>query len=81
MKLNSLDYLFNNLDKFLNKKRKTRKDYVFKVEYKIERYRNNEIQTFYKIDRKFNQKNSYSFYKLGIEQPPPKRIVIKGFDD
>ena len=41
----------------------------------------NGLKSIYNINRKFNNKNNFAFYKLGIIQIPPKRIIVKGFDD
>jgi len=50
----------------------------FHIDRKFQNYDNNAK---YNIERKFENEDNYAYYKLGIEQPPPKRVIIKGFDD
>jgi hypothetical protein len=35
----------------------------------------------YKIKRDFSQMSSYAYYKIGLLQPPPIRILFRGYDD
>ena len=91
---NELDYLFNkdviNKDIILTFDTKIKAIYQIqnfnnlqnKSEYNINRkFENEDNKSEYNINRKFNNKNNFAFYKIGIIQIPPKRIIIKGFDD
>jgi len=44
-------------------------------------YNNNEIQSKYRIIRDFSSFSNNAFYKLGIVQIPPVRIIFKNFED
>jgi len=51
------------------------KSILIKASYKIDVFllKNNEAN--FNIDRDFNDKNNFTFYKLGIIQTPPKRLT------
>jgi len=50
--------------------------------YKIIRnFDNNITQSNFKIIRDFNNLKNSAFYKLGIVQIPPVRIIFKNFED
>jgi len=50
--------------------------------YKIIRgFDNNITQSNFKIIRNFNNLKNSAFYKLGIVQIPPIRIIFKNFED
>jgi len=51
---------------------------LYNIENKFEEINNTSN---YILDNSFSLKSNFAFYKLGIIQYPPKRIVIKGFDD
>ena len=86
---NSLEYLFNNELDYLFNKDVINKDIILtfdtkiKAIYQIQNFnlKNKDNRSEYNINRKFNNKNNFTFYKLGIIQIPPKRIIVKGFDD
>ena len=74
---NEIDELFR-IDSF----KKQYNNITLKASYKIDRD-TNEIsnKASYKIDREFKNNTNFAYYRLGLLQPPPKRIIVYGFDD
>ena len=88
---NQLDYLFedrfdfnNDLDNYFTGGSAANdgiRNLSIAAVYAISNYNNNKTQSKYKIIRDFSSFSNNAFYKLGIVQIPPVRIIFKNFED
>jgi len=73
-----LDYLFCEFDKECKENIKNKK---INLNYEIDKaFELHSTKLLYRNSNYLNNLN-YNYYRLGSYNPPPKRFVIKGFND
>jgi len=75
---NEIDELFR-VDNYDIKQYNT---FTLKANYKIDReFENENNKANYRLEREFQNKINFISYRLGLLQPPPKRIILNGFEN